>query len=151
MSPRHFKALVLTAVLCVIGTACSGVSAGGAGQSAADTSSASATLGAQAPTPQATTPDELQGSWAATLSTGEKVTLDLSPYGYVVHRTETVVGDVDFEGDRVVFTSPHCELGPGPYRWSIDSGELTFEPLEPRDPCPGRLIFLDGAVYTKEH
>jgi len=73
----------------------------------------------------------------------------LSPYGYTVHRTETVVGDVDFDGDRVVFTSPHCELGSGLYSWSIDSGELTFEPLEPRDPCEGRLIFLEGVVYTK--
>jgi len=59
-----------------------------------------------------------------------------------------VAGDVDFDGDRVVFNSPHCERGSGTYRWSIDSGELTFEPLEPLDPCPGRLIFLEGVVYT---
>ena len=146
-------ALFLAMLLLVAGCASAVASGGGASQSAADIAGPSASLTDPSPTatPQATTPAELQGSWETTISTGEQVTLELSPYGYVVSRGDnpSVAGDVDFDGERVLFSSPHCERGSGLYRWSLDSGELTFEPLEPRDPCPGRLIFLEGVVYTK--
>jgi hypothetical protein len=99
--------------------------------------------------PRATAP-ELQGTWVATISTGEDVTLELRPGEYTVDRAGTVgSGSIEVEGDTVVFSSPRCELGSGEYRWSIDGGTLSFTPLEPRDPCANRIIFLEGAAYTR--
>jgi hypothetical protein len=145
-------AMFLVSLVLVAGCG-SAAPTGGPSHSAGDTAGPSATLTGPSPTatPQATTPAELQGSWETTISTGERVTLELGRYGSVVHRGDNpgVAGDVDFDGERVVFSSPHCERGSGLYRWSVNSGELTFEPLEPRDPCPGRIIFLEGVVYTK--
>jgi hypothetical protein len=100
--------------------------------------------------PCATAPPELQGLWKATISTGEDVTLELGPSEYTVDRAGTVgSGSIEGEGDIVVFSSALCELGSGPYRWSIDGETLTFTPLEPRDPCANRIIFLEGAAYTR--
>ena len=42
-----------------------------------------------------------------------------------------------------------CFLGAGAYDWAIADGTLTFTPVEPRDPCGGRIIFLEGAAYTR--
>ena len=112
--------------------------------------SSSAASTAPSATPQPTAPPDLQGSWQATISTGEDVTLTLSPYGYTVRRSgATGTGSIDVDGDRVVFRSPICELGSGAYQWAIDDGALAFTPLEPRDPCAGRIIFLEDAVYTR--
>ena len=102
------------------------------------------------PTAHPTTPLDLQGSWEATISTGEDVTLTLSPYGFTVRRgSATGTGNIEVDGDLIVFTSPLCDLGPGAYEWSIQDGALVFTPLEPRDPCPNRIIFLEDAIYTR--
>jgi hypothetical protein len=77
------------------------------------------------------------------------VTLMLSAYGYTVRRGEASgTGNIEVDGNRIVFTSPRCELGPGAYAWSIEDASLVFTPLEPRDPCANRIIFLEDAVYT---
>lgn len=95
-------------------------------------------------------PSELLGSWQATISTGEDVVLELRPSGYTVNRGGAVgSGSIEVDGDSIVFASARCELGPGEYRWSIDGDTLTFTPIEPRDPCGNRIIFLEGATYTR--
>jgi hypothetical protein len=101
------------------------------------------------PTPRPTAPTELQGLWQATISTGQEVTLELRPTGFIVNREGAIGrGAIAVDGDRIVFTS-HCELGPGAYQWSIQGGTLVFVPLDPPDPCGNRLIFLEGAEYTR--
>jgi len=118
--------------------------------SARPSPSTSTASGGPAATPRPTAPPELQATWQATISTGEDVTLTLSPYGYTVRRGEaTGIGNIRVEGNRIVFTSPRCELGPGAYEWSIEDGSLMFTPLEPRDPCDNRIIFLEDAIYTR--
>jgi len=103
-----------------------------------------------AATSQPTAPPELQASWQATISTGEDVTLMLSAYGYTVRRGEASgIGNIKVDGNRIVFSSPRCELGSGAYEWSIEDGALVFTPLDPRDPCVNRIIFLEDAIYTR--
>lgn len=99
----------------------------------------------------ATAPPELQGAWRATISTGEEATLTLRPKGYSVRRSLGGTGNgwIRVDGNRVVFSSTICELGSGLYEWSIQDETLVFTPLEPRDPCGGRIIFLEGASYTR--
>jgi hypothetical protein len=78
------------------------------------------------------------------------VTLELRPSGYTVNRAGTVgSGSLEVEGDSITFSSARCELGPGEYLWAIDGDTLTFTPVEPRDPCGNRIIFLEGALYTR--
>jgi hypothetical protein len=92
---------------------------------------------------------ELQGLWQATISTGQAVTLELRPTGFIVNREGAIgTGAIAVEGERIVFTS-RCELGPGTYRWSIQDATLTFTPIDSGDPCGNRLIFLEGAAYTR--
>jgi hypothetical protein len=102
------------------------------------------------PTPRLSAPMELQGSWEATISTGEHVILTFRPSGYTVNRAGAQgSGSIDVEGSRITFASARCELGSGSYEWAIEGGTLTFTPLEPRDPCGNRIIFLEDAAYTR--
>lgn len=95
-------------------------------------------------------PDELRGEWAAIISTGEETTLTLERGTYQVRRGEaTGTGSIAVDGNVITFRSPRCEAGAGNYEWSIQEDELTFVPLEPRDPCAGRIIFLENATYAR--
>lgn len=103
-----------------------------------------------AATPRATAPTELQGLWQAVISTGEDVTLELRPTAWFVTRSGAEGnGSIRIDGDRIVFSSSRCELGVGTYTWTIDGGTLTFTPVQPRDPCANRIIFLENASYTR--
>lgn len=94
-------------------------------------------------------PEELQGTWQATISTGERVILEFRASGYTVNRAGAVgSGSISVDGDTITFSSARCELGTGSYQWAIEDGTLTFTPLEPRDPCDNRIIFLEDADYT---
>lgn len=113
------------------------------------TQAASSAAAASQATPRPTAPAELQGLWQATISTGEDVTLELRPSGFIVIRSGARgTGSIRVDGDQIVFAS-HCELGPGTYTWEIEGGTLTFTPGEPPDPCGNRIIFLEGAEYTR--
>lgn len=145
---RAVSVAVFALAICA---SCAAVPAGSDTQSTPSSPSSAPASESSGPstTTQPTTPAELQGSWHATLSTGEEVTLDLSPYGYTVHGVDIVSGNIDITGDQAVFRSPVCDLGAGIYRWSIEGETLVFTPLEPRDPCAGRIGFLEGATYTR--
>jgi hypothetical protein len=102
------------------------------------------------PTADDAAPDELHGLWQATISTGEAVTLEFRSSGYTVNRAGTFgSGSISVDGSRIVFASARCELGSGVYEWAIEGETLTFRPLEPRDPCGNRIIFLENAAYTR--
>ena len=95
-------------------------------------------------------PAELLGAWEAIISTGQEVTLTLGRGTYQVRRGEaTGAGSIAVDGNVITFRSGQCEAGAGGYEWSIEANELTFVPLEPRDPCSGRIIFLEDATYTR--
>ncbi|MEO8510230.1 MAG: hypothetical protein ABI534_03210 [Chloroflexota bacterium] len=93
---------------------------------------------------------ELQGKWEAVISTGEQVTLTLGTGSYQVRRgPATGAGSVVVDGNVITFRSTRCELGAGSYEWTIEGDELVFVPMEPRDPCGQRIIFLEDALYTR--
>ena len=147
-APR--AAMMLIAVACA---ACSG------GSSASTTATpsvpaseeqSSTAVPSAAPSADDSAPDELQGLWEATITTGEDVTLELRASGYTVNRGGAVgSGSISVDGSQIVFSTTLCQLGKGPYEWSIEGETLTFTPLEPRDPCGNRIIFLEGASYTR--
>lgn len=139
----------LALALLMVCAACDADAPPAAPGSAEPSSSAALSVSPTA-TPRATAPPELQGLWQATISTGEEVTLELRPTAWFVTRSGAQGnGSIRFDGDRIIFTSARCELGVGTYEWAVEGGTLMFTPVEPRDPCSNRIIFLEGAAYTR--
>jgi len=90
----------------------------------------------------------LEGSWRADLGGGDLVTLTLEGTTYLISRGGNQGdGDIKVVGGTIVFSGSNLCDGVGTYKWSIESGALTFA-VSAGDPCAGRFEVLDGVTYT---
>jgi hypothetical protein len=105
-----------------------------------------------ASTPSATLPVDaapvgLQGTWARQGAT-QSLRLVITASSYRITRDgNTGGGSISVDGDVIHFENSSPCNGMGDYRWSLDDGVLTFEPIE-ADDCPGRAGALEDVNYV---
>jgi hypothetical protein len=156
------RRLVLT-VLLSLGLAACGQTANpggvpttspGSETSAAASATTAETAGQSAapqPTPQFPAPPELQGAWRGLVAEDDEVTLRVQASSYTITRVirgfaARGSGQVEVDGDEIVFSRSNLCDGDGRYRWAIEGNVLRFTPLAP-DPCPRPF---DGVEFSRD-
>jgi hypothetical protein len=108
---------------------------------------ASPAASAEASVPPDAAPIELQGTWANEGGT-PNLRLLIGPVTYRITRDgNTGSGSISVNGDVIRFMAGTICDRDGDYRWTIDGGVLTLDPVEP-DGCPGRARSLEDVSYV---